>query len=200
MGQIKRGALIVFEGVDKSGKSTHCKKLVEALENFKIKAKFMSFPDRSTLTGKLIDNYLRNKECQLDDHAIHLLFTANRWEKVDQIKSLLNDGVTLIVDRYSYSGIVYSAVKKNMDLNWCKQPEIGLPKPDMVFLLSISQEEIMVRPGFGSERYEHREMQEKVADMYLQLSRECDNWEVINTARSIEDVQDRTCEEMCREN
>lgn len=112
MGQIKRGALIVVEGLDRSGKSTQCKKLVQSLENLNVKAKLLSFPDRSTQTGKVIDAYLKN-ECKLDDHAIHLLFSANRWENVDKMKSLLNDGVTLIVDRYSYSGIAFSAIKKS---------------------------------------------------------------------------------------
>jgi thymidylate kinase len=36
-------------------------------------------PDRTTSIGKMIDAYLRS-ESDLDDHAIHLLFAANRWE------------------------------------------------------------------------------------------------------------------------
>jgi thymidylate kinase len=28
----------------------------------------------------MIDNYLQSKT-EMDDHAIHLLFSANRWEK-----------------------------------------------------------------------------------------------------------------------
>lgn len=35
--------------------------------------------DRSTPTGQLIDQYLRG-QIQLEDHAVHLLFSANRWE------------------------------------------------------------------------------------------------------------------------
>lgn len=35
--------------------------------------------DRTTQTGKMIDSYLQQKS-DLDDHAIHLLFSANRWE------------------------------------------------------------------------------------------------------------------------
>ncbi|KAJ8933843.1 hypothetical protein NQ314_013765 [Rhamnusium bicolor] len=189
MGQIKRGALIVVEGLDRSGKSTQCKKLVQSLEKHNVKAKLMCFPDRSTLTGKLIDEYLKNKECKLNDHAIHLLFSANRWENVDNMKALLDDGVTLILDRYSYSGIAYSAAKKNMSLDWCKYPEIGLPKPDLVFLLTLSNEESLKRPGFGTERYENVEAQRKVAKVYSQLCNENDNWVVINAARSIEEVQ-----------
>ena len=34
----------------------------------------------------------------------------------------LQQGTTLIVDRYSYSGIVFTSAKKlpGLDLNWCK--------------------------------------------------------------------------------
>ena len=41
---ISRGALIVFEGCDRSGKSTQCKKLVDALTSDGIKAKLWRFP------------------------------------------------------------------------------------------------------------------------------------------------------------
>ena len=69
----KRGALIVFEGVDRCGKSTQTKMLAEALPN----AKLMRFPDRTTATGKIVDAYL--KIFELDDKAVHLLFSANGW-------------------------------------------------------------------------------------------------------------------------
>ena len=39
----------------------------------------MKFPDRSTITGRMIDGYLA-QGVAMDDHAIHLLFSANRWE------------------------------------------------------------------------------------------------------------------------
>jgi len=35
--------------------------------------------DRTTAIGKMIDSYLQSKS-ELDDRAIHLLFSANRWE------------------------------------------------------------------------------------------------------------------------
>ena len=45
---MRRGALIVLEGCDRSGKTTQCKKLVEALQETGRKAQLMRFP------GKLI--------------------------------------------------------------------------------------------------------------------------------------------------
>lgn len=43
----KRGALIVLEGCDRSGKSTQCKRLVEALNNKGIPSQLMRFPGNS---------------------------------------------------------------------------------------------------------------------------------------------------------
>lgn len=102
----------MLEGVDRSGKSTQCRKLVESLKTLSIPAELMVFPDRTTYTGKLINEYLSSKDVDLNDYAVHLLFTANRWENVDKMKRLLFEGTTLVVDRYSYSGVAFSAVKK----------------------------------------------------------------------------------------
>lgn len=188
METLRRGALIVVEGVDRSGKSTQCKKLVDSLRKKNIKSELLNFPDRTTLTGKLISEYLKNKDCKLNDQAIHLLFTANRWENVDKMKRLLSEGVTLIVDRYSYSGIAFSAAKKGMDLNWCKNSENGLPKPDLVFLLTLTHEEASKRSGFGEERYENENMQNSVSKIFLQLTKD-DSWKIIDASGSIDSVQ-----------
>ena len=37
--------------------------------------------ERSTAIGKVINDYIA-KKCELDDRAVHLLFSANRWELV----------------------------------------------------------------------------------------------------------------------
>jgi dTMP kinase len=108
-----RGALIVFEGVDRCGKSTQARRLVDALNAQGQRAVLMRFPgtmsrtellvssiaerrpardgivrplgplypaDRETTIGGMINAYL-TKSAELDDRAVHLLFSANRWEK-----------------------------------------------------------------------------------------------------------------------
>ena len=72
--------------------------------------------DRTTATGVMINSYLTSN-AQQDDHSIHLLFSANRWEAIQGILQAIADGVTVIIDRYSFSGAVYSAAKDNPDLN-----------------------------------------------------------------------------------
>lgn len=188
MNAIKRGAFIVVEGVDKSGKSTQCCKILETLKSKMIPSELMTFPDRTTKTGQLIHEYVTDKDCKLNDQTIHLLFSANRWEKAEKIRHYLNKGVTLIVNRYSYSGIAYSSAK-GMDFDWCKEPEVGLPKPDIVFLLAISEEMMLKRPGFGNERYENASMQKNAVDNYKKLIDE--NWVVVDAEKDIETVHSK---------
>ncbi|KAF5283486.1 hypothetical protein FQR65_LT13874 [Abscondita terminalis] len=184
-----RGAFIVIEGIDRCGKTTQTMKLVESLKKKNIKAERMAFPDRSTNTGQVISSYLANKDSKLNDQAIHLLFTANRWENVDKMKEKLNDGITLIVDRYFYSGLAFS-VAKGMSMDWCLQPEIGLLKPDKVLFLRIKSEIQKERPGFGDERYETFLMQQRVNKIYELFQKSEENWKVIDANGTFDEVHD----------
>lgn len=165
-----RGVLIVVEGLDRAGKTVQCQLLLEALQQRGHQVKYIKFPDRNSLTGKIINGYLQG-QAQQDDHSIHLLFSANRWEAAQRIRSDLSDGITIIVDRYSYSGAVYSAAKENPDLSleWAWQPEVGLPRPGLLLFLSISSEEAAKRGGYGEERYETDAMQNKVRHLFERL-------------------------------
>lgn len=159
-----RGALIVLEGLDRVGKSTLAKKLVQHLENTNRPVTYCRFPERSTPVGGLIDECLKSSSKRVEDHVMHLLFSANRWEMNKAIRTNIERGTTVIIDRYSYSGMAYSSVK--LDLNWCREVEKGLPKPDLVIYLELSKEVQYTRAGFGDERFETREMQEKTRIQY----------------------------------
>lgn len=178
-----RGAFIVFEGCDRSGKTTQSKKLVEYLNANNIPSEFMSFPDRTTATGLIINDYIKEK-IELSDQAAHLLFSANRWERQPFLTKTLLEGKTIICDRYSFSGVAYTAAKKNIDMSWCFEPEKGLPKPDTVLLFKLSEEAMQQRHGFGNERYEKPEFQRKVANNYEKLKD--DSWIDVNADKDIE--------------
>lgn len=92
----KRGAFIVFEGIDRCGKSTQATMLADALKETGIETVHMRFPgnfsivllfwrnfclflDNSTSIGKILRSYLENR-AEMEDHATHLMFAANRWE------------------------------------------------------------------------------------------------------------------------
>lgn len=164
-----RGALIAIEGLDRTGKTTQTERLLAKLKELNITHKLVKFPKRDTQIGKLINTYLTEKSFELNDQAAHLLFSANRWEVIEEIKKDLQDGTVVILDRYVYSGVAYSAAK-GLDFQWCLSPDIGLPKPDLTIFLKFRQSENASRAGFGDERYEVAEFQEKVKHIFENFS------------------------------
>lgn len=145
-----RGAFIVLEGVDRCGKTTQVGLLVKHMMQLGVAAVAMGFPDRTTLVGNLINQYLQSKS-DLDDRAIHLLFSANRWEVAPALKSnLLESKQTVVCDRYVYSGVAFSSAKETLeeDLDWCKSCDVGLPAPDAVIFLDLTQEQAEQRGGY----------------------------------------------------
>ena len=61
----------------------------------------------------------------------------------------LNNGTTIICDRYAYSGVAFSSAKPEADLSlgWCQAPDVGLPAPDAVIFLDLTQEQAEQRGG-----------------------------------------------------
>ena len=131
---------------------------------------------------------------QTEDHVIHLLFSANRWEAAASIHEAVSQGISVVIDRYYYSGIVYSAAKGNpaLTLEWAKLPDIGLPRPDLCLFLDITPENAAARGGFGEERYEKREMQMRVRTLFQDLfsrTPEKEDVIVIDASRPLADVE-----------
>ncbi|EOR04121.1 hypothetical protein E3P92_00064 [Wallemia ichthyophaga] len=164
---MSRGLFIVVEGLDRTGKSTQCAQLLNHFTASGRKVTLMKFPDRTTNIGQMINSYLQSKT-ELNDHAIHLLFSANRWELSQHIVDTLNGGTTIIADRYAYSGVAYS-VAKGLNYNYCKNPDKGLPKPDKVFFLDLPPLLAQQREDYGEERYESLEIQTRVRSAFVQL-------------------------------
>ena len=101
----------------------------------------------------------------------------------------LKQGITLIVDRYSYSGVAFSAAKKlpGLTVEWCASPEVGLPKPDAVLFMTLTPEQAEARGGFGEERYETTERQATVRELFSALHDPA-YWRTIDAGRSVDKV------------
>lgn len=190
-----RGALIAIEGLDRTGKTTQTERLVAKLEELKIKHKLVKFPKRDTEIGKLINTYLTEKSFELNDQAAHLLFSANRWEVIDEIKQDLHNGTVVILDRYVYSGVAYSAAK-GLDFQWCLNPDIGLPKPDITVFLKFKNPENSGRAGFGDERYEVAEFQEKVRHVFENFNSNSEWLPIFVDGLGIDEVHEKLWSEL----
>ena len=97
----------------------------------------------------------------------------------------------MLLDRYLHSGVVFTAASKHIPVDWCRAPEIGLPQPDIVLFLDVPQEVAASRGGYGEERYEKREIQDRVRSMFASIRSEemaWVNWKVVDAARAVDEV------------
>ncbi|XP_037706248.1 thymidylate kinase isoform X3 [Choloepus didactylus] len=107
------------------------------------------------------------------------------------IKEKLDQGVTLVVDRYAFSGVAFTSAKENFSLDWCKQPDVGLPKPDLILFLQLRLADAATRGEFGCERYENWAFQERALRCFQQLMTDPTlNWKAVDASRSVEDVHE----------
>ncbi|GMS84402.1 hypothetical protein PENTCL1PPCAC_6577, partial [Pristionchus entomophagus] len=185
--RMKRGAFIVLEGLDRSGKTTQAKKLAEWLKYRGERVELMRFPDRDEPFGKVIDAYLK-KEIELTSkQALHLAFSADRWEKAKKIESLVDSGTYIVCDRYCYSGVAYS-IASDLDEKWVKCADIGLPRPDIILRFDVEAQVAAQRGGFGDERLECSELQKRVSIEMKKLAERDERWKIVNANESMESV------------
>jgi dTMP kinase len=134
----------------------------------------------------MINDYLQ-RTTELPDEVIHLLYSANRWEAKRDIENTLQQQTTIIVDRYVYSGVVFTAAK-GIDMDWCKAPDRGLPQPDAVIFLDIDVETAAKRGNYGEERYEMTDFQRQVREKYSLLREP--QWLMVDASRSAAEVEE----------
>ena len=150
-----KGKLIVIEGTDCSGKETQTKMLVERLEKLNIKCERLSFPMYDTPTGKIVggpylgkdyicDGWFEEGAVNVNPKVSSLYYAADRKYNVGKIEELLNKGINVILDRYTYSNLAHQGGKlekkqERLEMyNWLDKLEfelLELPKADIkVFL------------------------------------------------------------------
>ncbi|CAG8463444.1 8738_t:CDS:2 [Paraglomus occultum] len=190
---LRRGAFILLEGCDRSGKSTQAAKLVRQLKARGCRVEHMRFPDRTTPIGKMIDAYLKSTQ-ELDDHAgndekifvkvkVPSSFTSRFSVRLKLVCSA--SGTSIVVERYAYSGIAFSAAK-GLDFSWCKSSDVGLLAPDITLFLDLPICEAGKRAGFGDERYEKEDFQRNVRSQFLDMKH--DDMKIIDARKTIDEI------------
>ena len=160
-----RGLLIVFEGLDQSGKQTQAERLRVEVERRGRACVLLDFPSYETHIGREIGAGLHG-EREYGPDVMQLLYVANRYEKKPQIQTLLAGGAIVICDRYLASSIAYGEAH-GLDGAWLREIQRYLPPPDLTILLDIAPETAAGRKRMNRDRYERDlSMLSRVRDSY----------------------------------
>lgn len=137
---------IVFEGIDKAGKSTQIELLKSSpfAEKFFFTSEPTSFP-----TGKFLRSMLKG-DFAVDARTSAFLFAADRSEHVwgseeNSIHSQLKQGKVVISDRYFFSSLAYQSVDCSEKLP--RALNSFFPLPVLLFFFAIEPEIALSRIG-----------------------------------------------------
>src|SRR5437588_11659834 len=108
--------VIVFEGLDQSGKQTQAELLRDRLKEEGRKSRLVSFPDYGTSIGEEIARALQGERDYGAD-VMQLLYVANRYERKSDLQRWIDGGLILICDRYVASSIAYGEAQ-GLDARW----------------------------------------------------------------------------------
>lgn len=178
------GKLIIFEGLDGSGKGTQTNLLCQALRARGADLRQITFPDYESDSSALVRMYLSGQFGQRPDDVN--AYAASTFYAVDRFASYKTDwgefyraGGLVVSDRYTTSNAVHQCSKlppMHWDgfLDWLfdfEYKKMGIPAPDAVVYLSVDVE---VSQGLLAARYHgdaaKMDIQEKDTE-YLARSR-----------------------------
>ena len=185
---IIKGILIVFEGIDGSGKSTQAHMLLEDLKTEGYKTVYFREPSDSQWGTEI------RKKAETADSLTPKeefdLFQKDREENVEKnLKPALASNKVVVLDRYYFSTMAYQGAK-GVDLDLIKKTNNKfVVQPELVFFLDIE-------PKIGLERikdrnikhslFEREEYLVKVREIFLSLKGE--NFFHINASRPVEEI------------
>jgi len=180
------GLLIVFEGLDQSGKATQAWRLRRWFESRGRQVESLAFPDYATPIGLEIWKGLHG-EREFGPDTIQLLLIANRHEWKPKIQAWLGDGRVVICDRYLASSVAYGDAQ-GLDPHWLFTVQAYLPQPDVTVLLDIAPEVAAARKAKNRDRFERDlPMLGRVRASYQRQAADL-LWIVIDAARSADEV------------
>jgi deoxyribose-phosphate aldolase len=194
--KLKKGKIIVFEGIDGAGCETQTDRIYEILKKNKIPVMKLSYPDYSHPIGELIHQFL-HKKIDFPLGIEFLLYFADFVKDIEKINNFVQKGGILLLNRYFSSTLAYQGAK---GFNLRDAMEVAkifkLAKPDLIFYLEISPETSIERKLKEKKVLDKNEANKKflslVSKEYQKLIKNnvFSKWVKINGEKSIEEVTD----------
>jgi dTMP kinase len=179
------GLFVTFEGIDRSGKTTQARMLVDALGDQALAVR----EPGGTEVGERLRDLLKDPSLTIAPEAEALLFSAARAELVAQvIRPALDAGKVVVSDRFLDSSLAYQGVARGLgvdDVEQINRFATGGLMPDITFLLSIDPARAAQRAG-QLDRFEDEgdSLQRAVYDAYRELAAaDTARWQIIDADR-----------------
>lgn len=148
--RMKKGRLLIVDGIDGSGKATQAGLLAKHLKKDGVRFKTIDFPRYyENFFGGMIGEYLSGEYgdfTKADPRLASVLYAADRFESSKNIKKWLDEGYVVIADRYvsanqiHQGGKIKDKKKRKEFMEWLEKMEhqvFGIPKPDIVIYLDV---------------------------------------------------------------
>lgn len=184
---LRKGKLIVVEGIDGAGKTTFSRALYEELKKIGVECLISSEPTSGPF-GEKIREILRKGEVNLQE--LKSLFLKDRiWHVENIIIPALEESKVLILDRYYLSTLAYQTSQGLSFKQLLIENETIAPTPDLVFYLDISLETAFERIKACREKlsfFEKRDFLKKVKENYERILKYFD-YSIINAEKPIKE-------------
>ena len=139
--------LIVFEGIEASGKSTSLKKVIKYLKTNKINYLFFREPGGTNLSEKL-RSLMLNKKSALSNKTDLFLLMASRSENVDKILKKNYKKKVILIDRFIDSTLAYQHYGMKLDKDLILKMNnflLGNLRPNFTFLSIVNKKNMLNR-------------------------------------------------------
>lgn len=197
---MEKGKFIVLEGIDGSGKSSQIGPLVKRLEGLNIRCRADREPTQRPV-GALIRQALTG-QTPLDPRVIAALYAADRLDHLvndeNGLCSAIEQGITVVSDRYYFSSYAYHSV--DVDMDWvigANSLSAGLLRPTVTVFLDVSAQEAMERIRRNrdhEELFEKEERLQKTRELYFaafERLKDVENVAVVDGSGTQEQVAQR---------
>jgi dTMP kinase len=171
---VKRGLLIIFEGLDGCGKSTQLMRAAARLEARGIDHITTREPTDGPL-GCRIREMARSNERVAPEQELSWFMDDRREHVRDTIEPALAKGTTVLSDRYFLSTVAYQGAR-GLDADAIlRASEEEFPLPDLALIFDIDVEEglsrVAARGGVAEPAFEEAGFQREVAKVFASMDR-----------------------------
>ena len=178
--------VIVFEGIEGSGKTLHCENVARYLKKKRINYIKLREPGGNK-NSELIRKLILNKKSNFNKNTDLLLYLAARSESIQFLKKNYRKKIILI-DRFIDSTIAYQHYGFGIDLSIIKKINQFLIKnfkPDFTFLHTVSSKnmENRLKKRKNINRYDkfNKSFYNKVQNGFIKLSKNNRKYKIINS-------------------